>query len=116
MNCPTCGRPTRLLSTEQLDNGCTKNTRTCTAPRPHAHGESVFVTYEVPAAVVVTWGPAAFEEAAKRAQRGFQRRAQAWARRDTVHRLAGTMPTASIAKTLGITEARVRQLASEPLR
>lgn len=113
VRCPICGRPTRVLAVEQLANGCTRSRRVCTIPERAAHGERELVTYEVPAGVISAVGPSAFERIAQIVQRGFLSRHQARERKAVVQALWGKEPTSAIARQLGISEARVRQIKDE---
>jgi hypothetical protein len=103
----------RVLAVEQLANGCTRSRRICTVPDRVAHGERELLTYEVPAAVITAVGLSAFERIAAVVQRGFLSRHQARQRKAAVQALWGKEPTSTIARQLGISEARVRQIKDE---
>lgn len=114
MNCPTCGRPTRLLRTEQISVGAARSVRLCTAPTSHAHPHAEFETVEVLAAVMSGFGPARIEHELRRARRGIARRDEQQRRRKKVEQFLGRGLTPSqVARAAGITEARVRQIRAE---
>ncbi len=86
-----------------------ERTRACTASKTCP----TFRTLEVRTEVISGFSEKALAQAIARVQRGDTARALAARRRETVRQLAGKKPVVEIARFLGITEARVRQLASE---
>jgi uroporphyrinogen-III synthase len=114
MLCPICGRPTRLLRTEPLEVGAVRHVRLCTIPTSLAHPHVEFETVEVLAATLSGMGAAALARELHRARKGLRRRVETETiRRKTLKLLAAGKRTAHVARAVGITEARVRQIRAE---
>lgn len=111
MLCPHCGRPTRVLRAEPFGEIATRITRICTAPMSHAHAGAQFATYELPETVVGHFGHGKVLEILATTARGVVRRREAVRRRVQALTMLGRGVRAStVARELGITEARVRQI------
>jgi DNA-binding NarL/FixJ family response regulator len=117
MNCPTCGRTSRVLARTELPNGIVAIVRQCAGggliSRPLHHGAR-FETYEVPAAVVHTLGPNKLAAVLNKSKRGDKRRALADERKAAVQKLLGkNLTNRAMAKQLKCCEARVRAIRKE---
>lgn len=93
MNCPRCGAPSSVLHTRVHTASVTRRRECFNLHR--------FTTYEVVPTVVDQRQMAI-------TKRGFIQRAAAWARRQVVLRSKDS--ASALARRLGITEARVRQI------
>lgn len=117
MLCPTCGRPTRLLRTEPLATGAVRHVRLCTIPTAVAHPHAEFETIEVLAATLSSMGAAALERALHQARKGLRRRIETETiRRRTLQMLAAGKRPSHVAREVGISEARARQIRAESER
>jgi hypothetical protein len=114
MLCPICGRPTRVVRTEQVSAGMTRTTRLCTVPTTHAHPGVEFETFEVLAGAARAVGVSRLQAAVEKLQRGRERRDLAAERKAHVKRLlARGMSTRATARKVGIAQARVRAIRDE---
>lgn len=105
MRCPLCQSETTETVVDS-EPGMRRITRACS--KGHRFG-----TVEVLTSVASRWSGKAISASLETALRGMRRRAEAQMRRDTVQQLAGLRSATEIARFLGITETRVRQLADE---
>lgn len=96
MNCPRCGAPSSVL--------LTRTHVASVARRRECFNQHRFTTHEVMPVVIDQRQMAA-------TKRGFIQRAAAWARRQVVLRSKDS--ATALARRLGITEARVRQIRTE---
>lgn len=112
MICVHCGRPTRLIKSEEYMPGAMIHYRQCTGPLASAHPESVFKTYEIIQQAISAIGPLRLAEYIRIALRGIWRRN---ATRDlrTKVQASGKRPASLVAREIGCTEARVRQIRRE---
>jgi hypothetical protein len=95
VKCPRCGAPSEVRETRQQSAAVSRRRECFNAHR--------FTTFEVPPVAVDKRQLAA-------AARGIVARARAWTRRLQV--LRSKEPASTLARRLGITEARVRQIRS----
>ena len=101
MRCPTCGAPTEVLETRPYMGVFSRRTRMC-------FNEHKTWTYEVPATALD-------RRQLPIIKRGIKTRVEARHRRLTIIRSPG-VPASELAATLGITQARVRQIRSEVMK
>jgi transcriptional regulator NrdR family protein len=96
MNCPRCGAPSSVLHTRVHPASV--------ARRRECFNLHRFTTHEVVPTVID-------QRQMARTKRGFLQRAAAWARRQVV--LRSKEPANVLARRLGITAERVRQIRAE---
>lgn len=111
MNCPRCGRPSRVLATEERYDGVNVIKRMCTAPLTHTHPESVFETYEILSVIVRRVMPAsAFQRVTRQARRGASLREQQYVREISLKKLAVLgLSNRELARRLDVTENCIRK-------
>lgn len=96
MDCPRCGAESHVLHTDKTPAGVSRRRECLNLHR--------FTTYEVMPGVLD-------KRQLARAERGFLKRAEAWRRDQAV--LTSEDSASALARRLGITEARVRQLRAK---